>query len=127
MRREELRMARRSRVSGIAPAARNWREREEALSRSEDGLDEAEHARWRIKDKTAWARITISLQGPELPARVKVPDYSRALVGLVNMLLELGYVLLWLLPLLLMVLAIFLLRGTIGAGWNWLRRIGRRS
>lgn len=114
-RREELRMARRSKVTGIAPAARNWREREEALERSEDSFDRAEQARWKIKDRTAWARVNVVLLGPELPPRVTVPEYKRALYGLFNLLLEFSYVLLWLIPLWLILLIVYLLRGRLGS------------
>lgn len=97
--RERLRIARKSIASGQATAAsRNWNDIENSLSQSEDGLDAAEHRKWQIRDRVAWACIHVDLNGPEQPGRVRVPTYVNAFIGLLNVLLILAYGLIYVIP-----------------------------
>lgn len=97
--RERLRIARKSIASGQATAAsRNWNDIENSLSQSEDGLDAAEHRKWQIRDRVAWACIHVDLNGPEQPGRVRVPKYVNAFIGLLNFLLILAYGLIYVIP-----------------------------
>ena len=97
--RERVRIARKGIASGQATAAsRNWNDIENSLSLSEDGLDDAEHKKWQIRDKVAWACIHVDLNGPEQPGRIKVPKYVNAFIGLLNALLILAYGLIYIIP-----------------------------
>lgn len=97
--RERIRIARKGIASGQATAAsRNWDDIENSLSQSEDGLDAAEHKKWQIRDKVAWACIHVDLNGPEQPGRVKVPKYVNAFIGLLNFLLIVAYGLIYIVP-----------------------------
>ena len=99
VKREQVRMARRGAAAAqVGGAAKNWNDIENSLSQSEDGLDAAEHAKWQIRDKIAWACIHVNLNGPEQPGRIRVPKYVNALIGLVNFLLVLVYALIYILP-----------------------------
>jgi hypothetical protein len=99
VKREQVRMGRRGAAAAqVGGGAKNWNDIENSLSQSEEGLDAAEHAKWQIRDKVAWACIHVNLNGPEQPGRVKVPKYVNAFIGLVNFLLILVYVLIYLAP-----------------------------
>ena len=105
-RREATRSARRKN----APAtAKTWAQKEQLISAGEDRLDEAEHEKWKIRDRVAWANFSVQLIGPESPAPVKVPRFSNAFVGMVNLLLSTLYGLIVISPLLLIAGAVFVL------------------
>ncbi|HNR89417.1 MAG TPA: DUF4349 domain-containing protein [Spirochaetota bacterium] len=107
MKREQLRTARKNQSMGqVAPANYNWAEREASLERSENALDAAEHARWQIRDRVAWAQVHINLRGPVAPDYIDVPPYRNAFVGLANLLLRLVYVTIYLLPFIAIIAAI---------------------
>lgn len=110
--RESKRIERRSiAVTQVSPAYQNWKDREDALERSENQLDEAKLQEWKITDRVTWAKVTIGLSGPELPTSIKVPSYRNAVVGSLNALLFLSYIALWTLPFLLIIgLIIYLIR-----------------
>jgi len=112
--REALRQARRARASrGTETAQKNWAEIERLLAESEDRADQTQIEQWRIRDRTAWDSVQISLLGSELPAEIDVPAYGNAFVALANFLLDLLYVLILLLPLWLAIAGIWFLRGRI--------------
>ena len=97
VKREQLRITRKGAAAGqVAPAARSWSEIENSLAQSEDRLDTAEHGKWKIRDKVSWAWIHVNLKGPD---RINVPNYFNAVVGMVNFLLKLVWVVIYLLPL----------------------------
>ncbi len=98
LRREQIRGARRSQAMAVDPAARTYQERENSLAQSEDSQDLAEQEQWKIRDRVAFAKITVQLQGPEAPAKIEVPVYRNAWVGFLNFLLKLVYVLIYILP-----------------------------
>lgn len=85
----------------------NWKDREEALERSENNEDLAKLESWKIKDRVAWAKVNITISGKELPSRVQIPNYKNAFVSAVNFLLELTYYLAWLIPVILIVFLLF--------------------
>ena len=106
-RREQIRITRKNlAATQVTGVAKNWNEIENSLSRSEDSLDLAEHEKWRIRDKVAWAWIHVNLKGPDQPSRVIVPRYTDALVGLVNLFLRLIYVLIYTAPFLAIIAVI---------------------
>ncbi|HOT45146.1 MAG TPA: DUF4349 domain-containing protein [Spirochaetota bacterium] len=97
VKREQLRIARKNAAAGqVAPAVKSWSEIDNSLTQSEDRLDTAEHGKWKIRDKVAWAWVHVNLKGPD---RITVPDYLNAVVGMVNFLLRLLWVVIYLLPL----------------------------
>ncbi|MCB1308871.1 MAG: DUF4349 domain-containing protein [Leptospiraceae bacterium] len=113
-RREQIRGARRVR-GGQNLAAKDWAERERLIAESEDREDAAAHEQWQIRDRVAWATFNVQVQGPDPVPGVEAPQYTRALIGLVNLLLDLLYVLLWISPLI-----------ALGAGiWYGVRRLMR--
>jgi hypothetical protein len=94
--REQLRLGRKNLASvQVAPVAKNWKDVEESLEDSENKLDEADQAKWGIKDKVAWALVHVKLKGPD---RIEVPHYGDTFIGLLNFLLKLVNVLIYLLP-----------------------------
>ena len=100
LKRETIRIIRKQRAIGrVSPAAKTWKEREASLERCEDGIDKSEHEKWKIKDRVTWAKIHVYLKGPDLPDRIEIPNYRDALIGLINVLLYLSYVIIVLLPL----------------------------
>ncbi len=114
--REGLRMVRRSKAANKGSAETwNWKDREEALERSEDTADAAKLESWKIKDHVAWAKVNISISGKELPTKIHLPNYKDALVSALNFLLELTYYLVWIIPI---ALVVFLLL----KGYRWIRR-----
>lgn len=114
--REGLRMVRRSKAANKGSAETwNWKDREEALERSEDTADAAKLESWKIKDHVAWAKVNISISGKELPTKIHLPNYKDALVSALNFLLELTYYLVWIVPIALVVFLLF-------KGYRWIRR-----
>ena len=108
--REALRARRKAAISSAGLVAKNWSERNAALERSENALDNALQEQWKLRDRAKWARVQIELLGPETAPIVAIPPYRRALVGLVNLALDLSYLLLWLSPLFGLIAIIWLLR-----------------
>jgi hypothetical protein len=99
VKREQLRIGRKNIASAqVAPAAKNWSDIESSLAQSEDKLDASEHAKWKIRDKVAWAWIHVNLKGPDQPERITVPRYTDAFIGMINILLGLLYVIIYSLP-----------------------------
>lgn len=114
--REALRMIRRSKAANKGSAETwNWKDREEALERSEDTADAAKLESWKIKDHVAWAKVNISISGKELPAKIQLPNYKDALVNASNFLLELTYYFVWILPIAFVGYLLF-------KGYKWIRR-----
>ncbi len=96
VKREQLRVARKSAAAGqVAPTVRSWSEIDGSLSQSEDRLDTAEHGKWKIRDKVAWALIHVNLKGSD---RITVPNYFNAVVGMINFLLKLLWIVIYLIP-----------------------------
>ncbi|AYV57092.1 DUF4349 domain-containing protein [Leptospira kmetyi] len=101
--REKIRLSRRNNAnSQIGAGAKNWEAIEESISTSEDELDLAEQETWRIKDRVAWATISVGFSLPTPPDKIQVPQYKNALVGIANAFLQLTYYLLWWLPFLIL-------------------------
>jgi len=97
--REGLRMVRRSKAANKGSAETwNWKDREEALERSEDSADSAKLETWKIKDHVIWAKVHINISGRELPTKIQFPNYKDAFVGALNFLLELTYYIAFMIP-----------------------------
>ena len=123
--REELRSRRKASVSSTGLVAKNWAERNAALEQSENALDRATQEQWKLRDRARWARVQIELLGPQTAPIVAIPPYRRALVGLLNLSLDVSYGLLWFSPLLVLLALLWLLRRRLE---NWLARVrGRES
>lgn len=99
-RRETIRMRRRGAAGLSTPAAsKNWAERERLLAESEDRSDASEHEQWQIRDRINFARLSVTLLGPDLPAQIEVPPYEDAFVLLLNGFLHLLFALILVSPL----------------------------
>ena len=96
--REIARGQRRSTALHGSTEVRNWSERENALSASEDQLDEAQHQQWLVKDSVQWANVNISLTTRYRAWRIEIPVYRNALIGSLELFLKVFYYALWLLP-----------------------------
>lgn len=67
MEREEQRGRRRNKaVSSASSANWNWKDREDALERSEDGFDHAKLEKWKIQDKVNFAKVSIQITGKKV-------------------------------------------------------------
>lgn len=110
LRREEIRIERKQKaLAGMPANARNWQGIEGSISQSEDSYDQAEHAKWKVLDRVAWANVNISLKPF---GSVHVPPYRKALYDLVDLALWIPYALIYLLPLILLGMLI---------RWKWRR------
>ncbi|MBP7283964.1 MAG: hypothetical protein KBA66_20430 [Leptospiraceae bacterium] len=106
--REGLRMIRRSKAANKGSAETwNWKDREEALERSEDSADSAKLETWKIKDHVTWAKVHISISGRELPSKIQLPNYKDAFVEALNFLLSLTYYIVFMIPLTLLGFLLF--------------------
>ncbi|HMV78257.1 MAG TPA: DUF4349 domain-containing protein [Leptospiraceae bacterium] len=106
MEREEQRGRRRNKaVSSASSANWNWKDREDALERSEDGFDHAKLEKWKIQDKVSFAKVSIQITGKkvesdfELLKAVKkgwmtVLEFLEALISIWPFLI-LGLILFW--------------------------------
>lgn len=114
--REQLRIVRKNRaINRVSPKATNWRDREASLERSEDQLDQSKYEEWKIEDKVKWAKIHIYLKGPSKPFKVSIPKYQEALIGVVNILLFILYILVWLSPFIILFFVIWFNRKKIAS------------
>ncbi|MCG6139141.1 DUF4349 domain-containing protein [Leptospira mtsangambouensis] len=101
--REKIRFTRRSNANNQTSAnSKNWEAIEEAVTDSENNLDNAEHEIWKIKDKVKWATLSIQFSSPIPADKIQVPTYRNAFVGILNVFLELTYYLIWMIPFLLL-------------------------
>lgn len=85
-------------IGQVAAANKNWRDREDALERSEDALDQAEQGIWDITDQVTWAKVVVTVGTPQDAAPVSIPTFRNALVLLVNGFFKVLYVLIVLSP-----------------------------
>ncbi|TGK82239.1 DUF4349 domain-containing protein [Leptospira noumeaensis] len=98
--REKLRLVRRTNANNQTSAnSKNWEAIEEAITDSENNLDNSEHEIWKIKDKVKWATLSINFTTPIPADRIQVPVYKNAFIGILNLFLELTYYFIWILPL----------------------------
>lgn len=98
--REKIRLARRSNANNQTSAnSKNWQAIEEAVTDSENNLDNSEHEIWKIKDKVKWATLNVNFSTPIPPDKIQVPTYKNAFIGILNVFLELTYYLIWMIPL----------------------------
>lgn len=109
--RERIRSRRRQAMQNRA-VPENQIQAENLLAQSEDSQDAAKFEDWKIQDRVQWATVNISVQGPEAPESIEVPNYVNALVGLTNNLLALIY---WMLENILLIIVLLLLI------WQWKR------
>lgn len=101
--REEIRTRRRSLAnSQTGTANKNWEATENLLSTSEDKQLATRMEEWRINDRVGWATIQITLSLPYVaaPHPVEVPEFRNAFVGLLNVMLQLVYAAIYIIPLL---------------------------
>lgn len=97
--REKIRYQRRVNASGQSTSnSKNWSSIEEAITTSENGLDQAEHQIWKIQDRVKWATVSVSFSVPTPTDKIIVPMYQNALVGITNLFLEFTYLLVWMIP-----------------------------
>ncbi|MEM7183734.1 MAG: DUF4349 domain-containing protein [Spirochaetota bacterium] len=113
--REQIRLKRRQ--DAQSKNSKDWKDRENLLSASEDSQDIAKLEKWRIRDKVTWARVKVYLYGPDRAEEVEVPKYKDAFVGMVNLFLNLLYGLVYLFP----VIAV------VAAGVYWYRKRKNRT
>ncbi|EMJ95687.1 DUF4349 domain-containing protein [Leptospira alstonii] len=103
MTREKIRLNRRNNANNqIGAGSKNWEAIEESVSNSEDQLDLSEQETWKIRDRVAWATISVGFGIPTPPDKVQIPNYKNAFVGIFNTFLQLTYYLLWWLPFLIL-------------------------
>ncbi|TGM73375.1 DUF4349 domain-containing protein [Leptospira mtsangambouensis] len=107
--REKIRLTRRSNANNQTSAnSKNWEAIEEAITDSENNLDNAEHEIWKIKDKVKWATLSIQFSSPIPSDKIQVPTYKNAFVGILNVFLELTYYLIWMIPFLILAAILYL-------------------
>lgn len=82
----------------VAAENKNWREREDALERSENALDQSEQGQWDVLDRIAWAKITVTVSGPRDIRPVEIPSFRNALILLLNTFFRVLYFLIVVLP-----------------------------
>jgi hypothetical protein len=117
VKREQTRMDRINKaMAQVPPQNKTWKEKEDALEKSEDSLDQSQHEEWNIQDLVAWAKVTITLYGPLDSEPISIPSFNNALALLINGFFKLLYLLIILLPFALVGLFIWWQRKRIG-GW----------
>ena len=86
--------------ANTSTGSKNWEATENLLSVSEDKQLATRMEEWRVGDRIGWATLTITLSLPATPyvAPVEVPHFRNAFVGLLNVLLQLVYLGIYLIP-----------------------------
>lgn len=106
--RESYRNKRRNSAANEGSAqVKTWKEREDLLSQSEDGMDRAKLETWKIKDRISFAKISISFEGKELNDKFEIPNFYNAFVASVNFLLNIIYGIVYVTILLLVVFILY--------------------
>jgi|GEM_PF-652486 len=108
--REDIRNRRRTIANAnTGTGSKNWEATENLLSASEDKQLATRMEEWRVSDRIGWATLTITLSLPATPyvAPVEVPHFRNAFVGLLNVLLQLVYLGIYLVPLLLLCYVVY--------------------
>lgn len=101
--REKIRLGRRTNANNqISANSKNWQAIEEAITDSENNLDQSEHEIWKIKDRVKWATLSLNFSSPIPPDKIQVPIYKNAFVGILNVFLELTYYIIWMVPFLIL-------------------------
>lgn len=120
--REQIRIKRKSKaMSNVKQGLKSWREVQESLEVSENTMDEKTFEKWKINDRVAWAKINLSIKGPELPQKaekIKIPSYKNAFIGIANIMLNIIYALIWLLPFVIIITIIVYFRSSISKFFN---------
>jgi len=103
--REQIRVQRKIKsIENISTTNINWSERENSLEKSENDLDNTDIEKWKINDQIMWAKITLNINGPQRPFLINTPIYKNVLIGLINVFLQLLYILLWVVPFIIIIL-----------------------
>lgn len=86
MEREEQRGRRRIKaVSSASSANWNWKDREDALERSEDGFDHAKLEKWKIQDKVNFAKVSIQITGKKVESDFElVKSFKKGWLGILE-------------------------------------------
>jgi len=98
-----IRNHRRSKALIGSVTAKNWQQRESSLTKGEDIQDKAKFEKYKIKDRIEWANISLNINGTQKSLIVEIPVYKNAFISLLNMLLDLSYALVFILPIILLV------------------------
>jgi len=97
--RENLRLIRKNKATQFnSYKKRNWMQIENSLERSENNIDTSKNKKWKIEDRVKWAKIHIYLRSPKAPDSIEVPNYLDALTGMINLVLNIFYYILYLMP-----------------------------
>ncbi|MCX7680235.1 MAG: DUF4349 domain-containing protein [Spirochaetes bacterium] len=118
IRREEIRIDRQKKaIANVSAQSKNWKELEELISRNEDNFDQSEHTKWKVLDRVSWANVAISL---EPYGSVHIPQYKKAFIWLLNVILWIPYALVYLTP-------VVLLGVVIWWKWGWVVSLFKRK
>lgn len=99
--REEIRLRRRSNAAQqTGTGSRNWQAAETLLAASEDKELETRMDEWRINDRVSWATISVNLSMLVVTrtANIDVPHFRNAFIGVLNVLLQLLYLAIYVVP-----------------------------
>jgi len=108
--REEIRARRRTIANhAMSTGNKNWEASENLLSQTEDRQLATRIEEWRIADRIGYASLNMTLSLPAAPHMdtVEVPQFRNAFVGLFNILLQLVYAAIYLIPLALVAYAAY--------------------
>lgn len=109
--REFSRVSRKERSRNrVKTSSENWKDIEASLEKSEDRIDQVKYEKWLVNDKVSWAKVNFSLTGPYEKINFEIPEYKNALYSIVQFFLNLGYVVLLLIPLWIVIVFIYLKR-----------------
>ena len=98
IRREGIRGKRKQNALKGSPSRKNWQDREDSLSGSEDNLDKAQHEKWKIMQRIEWARVEVSMLAPPKVKSIDTPAFRDTFVNLVSILLSILNALIYILP-----------------------------
>ena len=98
LRRENIRIIRRSRALTGSSSSKNFTDRERVLAESEDKEDAALKEKWQVEDRVKWAKVSIYIADPRPELGITVPNYVEVLYDLGNIFLLILYGLLYISP-----------------------------
>lgn len=105
--RERIRSMRRRAAMGNKNA-RDYSQREQALSDSENRQDQTKINQWEIQDKVLWAKVNILIHSKHSQPSVGIPNFSGILHDLATIGLYIVYIALYVLPIGLLLFLIYI-------------------
>lgn len=91
-------------------AGKNWQKVQDSMENSENLADSTRFKKWKVDDAVDWSTVTVTVTGSHqspVPEEINVPSFRNALVTALNLVLQVLYLFVVLLPLIVIGIVIY--------------------